>query len=56
MLDKTFDPQSVESRLYAKWEASGVFAPKDDPDAQPYVFEPDMQPPARQGLHQGVAV
>src|SRR5471030_1563575 len=38
MLDKTFDPQSVESRLYAKWEAAGVFAPKDDPAAEPYTI------------------
>ncbi len=38
MLDKNFDPQSVESRLYAKWEASGVFAPKDDPGADTYAI------------------
>jgi valyl-tRNA synthetase len=28
MLEKTFDPKSVEPRLYQKWEASGAFAPK----------------------------
>ncbi|CAN5274692.1 valine--tRNA ligase [soil metagenome] len=29
MLDKTFDPTSAEPRLYAQWEASGAFAPRD---------------------------
>ncbi|MGZ5986223.1 MAG: class I tRNA ligase family protein, partial [Caulobacteraceae bacterium] len=28
MLEKTFDPKSVEPRLYRDWEASGAFAPK----------------------------
>ncbi len=28
MLEKTFDPKSVEPRLYKAWEASGAFAPK----------------------------
>jgi len=28
MLEKTFDPKSVEPRLYREWEASGAFAPK----------------------------
>ena len=55
MLDKTFDPQSVESRLYAKWEASGVFAPKDDPAAQPYSIV--IPPPNVTGsLHIGHAL
>jgi valyl-tRNA synthetase len=55
MLEKTFDPQSVESRLYAKWEASGVFAPKDDPDAPPYSIV--IPPPNVTGsLHIGHAL
>ncbi len=55
MLEKTFDPQSVESRLYAKWEASGVFAPTDDPDAQPYAIV--IPPPNVTGsLHIGHAL
>jgi valyl-tRNA synthetase len=29
MLDKTFDPTAAEPRLYAMWEASGLFAPRD---------------------------
>ncbi len=28
MLDKTFDPKSAEPRLYARWEDSGLFAPR----------------------------
>jgi valyl-tRNA synthetase len=28
MLEKTFDPKSVEPRLYQQWEAAGAFAPK----------------------------
>ncbi|MFA4951049.1 valine--tRNA ligase [Brevundimonas sp.] len=28
MLDKTFDPKAAEPRLYAMWEASGLFAPR----------------------------
>ena len=34
MLEKTFDPAAVEPRLYASWEASGAFAPTDDPAAR----------------------
>jgi len=30
MLDKTFDPKAAEPRLYARWEESGVFAPRTD--------------------------
>ncbi|WIY68212.1 valine--tRNA ligase [Aquidulcibacter paucihalophilus] len=29
MLDKTFDPTAAEPRLYAMWEDSGLFAPRD---------------------------
>ena len=29
MLDKTFDPKAAEPRLYAMWENSGLFAPRD---------------------------
>jgi valyl-tRNA synthetase len=55
MLEKTFDHQSVESRLYAMWEASGVFAPKDDPEAQPYSIV--IPPPNITGsLHTGHAL
>ena len=30
MLEKTFDPKAAEGRIYAKWEASGAFAPKTE--------------------------
>ena len=36
MLEKTFDPKTAEPRLYAAWEASGAFAPTDDPAAEPF--------------------
>ena len=29
MLEKTFEPQAAEPRLYAQWEASGAFAPTE---------------------------
>ena len=29
MLEKTFEPQAAEPRLYAQWEKSGLFKPRD---------------------------
>ena len=55
MLDKTFDPQSAEPRLYAAWEASGGFAPIDDPAAEPFSIV--IPPPNVTGsLHIGHAL
>ena len=55
MLEKTFDPKSVEPRLYAQWEASGAFAPKDDPAAE--AFSIVIPPPNVTGsLHIGHAL
>ena len=55
MLDKTFDPKAVEPRLYAMWEASGAFAPKEDPAAEPFVIV--IPPPNVTGsLHIGHAL
>ncbi|MFI4933747.1 MAG: valine--tRNA ligase [Caulobacterales bacterium] len=55
MLDKTFDPKTVEPRLYAKWEASGAFAPTDDPAAEPFTIV--IPPPNVTGsLHLGHAL
>src|SRR6478672_8222242 len=55
MLDKTFDPKSVEPRLYAAWEASGGFAPIDDPAAEPFSIV--IPPPNVTGsLHIGHAL
>src|SRR5579863_8448716 len=55
MLDKTFDPKTVEPRLYAKWEASGVFAPTNDAAAAPFSIV--IPPPNVTGsLHIGHAL
>jgi len=55
MLEKTFDPKSVEPRLYAAWEASGGFSPVDDPAAEPFSIV--IPPPNVTGsLHIGHAL
>jgi valyl-tRNA synthetase len=59
MLDKTFDPKSVEPRLYKAWELSGAFAPeavlKLRPDAEPFTIV--IPPPNVTGsLHIGHAL
>jgi len=42
-IPKRYDPQEVEPRLYAAWEAAGVFAETPDPARPPYVIS--MPPP-----------
>ena len=59
MLEKTFDPQSVEPRLYRLWEDSGAFSPDGrlarDPDAE--AFSIVIPPPNVTGsLHIGHAL
>ncbi len=55
MLEKTFDPQTAEPRLYAAWEASGAFAPTDDTSGQPFSIV--IPPPNVTGsLHIGHAL
>ncbi|HUO23322.1 MAG TPA: valine--tRNA ligase [Caulobacteraceae bacterium] len=55
MLEKTFDPKSVEPRLYLKWETSGLFAPKADAKAAPFSIV--IPPPNVTGsLHVGHAL
>ena len=59
MLEKTFDPKSVEPRLYERWEASGAFAPehalRKDPNAEPFSIV--IPPPNVTGsLHIGHAL
>ncbi len=55
MLEKNFDPQTAEPRLYAAWEAAGAFAPIDDPDAEPFAIV--IPPPNVTGsLHIGHAL
>ncbi len=55
MLQKTFDPQTVEPRLYAEWEASGAFAPREDAAAPTFAMV--IPPPNVTGsLHIGHAL
>jgi valyl-tRNA synthetase len=55
MLEKTFDPKTVEPRLYQRWEASGAFAPTDDPAAPAFAIV--IPPPNVTGaLHIGHAL
>jgi valyl-tRNA synthetase len=59
MLEKTFDPKSVEPRLYARWESSGAFSPDRalaaNPDAEAFCIV--IPPPNVTGsLHIGHAL
>ena len=55
MLEKTFDPQAAEPRLYAQWEQSGAFAPSADKAAETYSIV--IPPPNVTGsLHVGHAL
>jgi valyl-tRNA synthetase len=54
-MPKTYDPTSVEQRLYEWWEESGYFIPSIDPDREPFVIS--MPPPNVTGvLHLGHAI
>ncbi|MGK7869400.1 valine--tRNA ligase [Falsiroseomonas sp. E2-1-a20] len=55
MLDKTFDPASVEPRLYQGWEDSGAFAAQPDSAQKPFTIM--IPPPNVTGsLHIGHAL
>jgi valyl-tRNA synthetase len=55
MLDSHFDAKQAEARIYAAWEASGAFKPKDDPAAE--AFSIVIPPPNVTGsLHIGHAL
>ena len=55
MLEKTFEPNAAEPRLYAQWEDAGTFQPKDDPQAETYSIV--IPPPNVTGsLHMGHAL
>src|ERR1700754_4902459 len=55
MLDKTFSPADVETRIYAQWEASGAFKPGRRPNAEPFSIV--IPPPNVTGrLHIGHAL
>ena len=53
-MDKTYSPAAIEQRWYARWEASGAFAPRTDPGSQPFCIM--IPPPNVTGtLHMGHA-
>ncbi|TVQ82903.1 MAG: valine--tRNA ligase [Micavibrio sp.] len=55
MLDKSFDPKSVEKKHYKRWEDSGVFAADVNSNRTPYTIP--MPPPNVTGsLHMGHAL
>ena len=37
-MPKTYDPSSVEERLYKKWEERGYFHSEPNPDKPPYTI------------------
>ncbi len=51
-MDKTYDPQAIEQRTYARWEALGCFAPAGDGPAYCIVIPP---PNVTGTLHMGHA-
>ncbi|MCW0183023.1 MAG: valine--tRNA ligase [Zavarzinia sp.] len=55
MLDKTYDPQETEPRLYAAWEASGAFKAGRNAEGEPFTIV--IPPPNVTGsLHMGHAL
>ncbi|MCB1377642.1 MAG: valine--tRNA ligase, partial [Alphaproteobacteria bacterium] len=55
MLEKTFNPSEMESRLYAEWEKRGFFKPGRKPKADPFTIV--IPPPNVTGsLHMGHAL
>ena len=56
-MPKTYDPQSVESRLYEKWESEGLFKPAEHKPEGSKPFCIVMPPPNITGqLHMGHAM
>lgn len=54
-LPKTYEPQEAESRIYERWEKSGCFEGRRDPDKKPFTIV--MPPPNVTGqLHMGHAM
>ena len=54
-MDARYDPGSQEQPLFARWEASGVFAGRPEPGAEPFVIA--LPPPNITGeLHMGHAL
>ncbi len=54
-MDKSYSHKDHEDKIYKKWEQSGAFTPKIDPDKKPFVIS--MPPPNVTGeLHIGHAL
>lgn len=54
-LPKSWEPQSVEQKLYSAWEEAGYFRPDEDPEKQPFSIV--LPPPNVTGqLHMGHAL
>lgn len=54
-MDKTYNPGSVEEKIYQMWESGGYFAPKTDPNKKPFTIL--LPPPnANADLHLGHAM
>jgi len=51
-MDKAFSPADIESRIYARWEAGGYFAPSGQGPAYSIVIPP---PNVTGTLHMGHA-
>src|ERR1700721_2458833 len=51
-MDKAFSPADIETRIYARWEASGYFAPSGNGPAYSIVIPP---PNVTGTLHMGHA-
>jgi valyl-tRNA synthetase len=55
MLEKTFSPDAVEAKHYARWEAGGAFAGRPESNARPFAIV--IPPPNVTGsLHMGHAL
>ena len=55
MLEKTYNPQDIEERIYRDWESAGAFRCNRRPDAEPYCIV--IPPPNVTGsLHMGHAL
>jgi valyl-tRNA synthetase len=55
MLDKKFNFEDAEARIYARWEGEGAFKPSNAPGAEPYTIV--IPPPNVTGsLHMGHAL
>ena len=54
-MDKTYQPQKVEKKIYQFWEKGGFFTPKIDPKKKPFTILLPL-PNANDPLHMGHAI